>query len=401
MIDVLIVGGGAAGFFAAITIKEKHPELSVVILEKSNEVLSKVRVSGGGRCNVTNGISDVQQFVKNYPRGEKELRGPFQRFGNRETMTWFENKGVSLKIEPDGRVFPQSNSSESIVNCFLQSVETLKIQVVKKQTVTDFSKDKQGIWQVSTQDKVYQAEKLVITTGSSTKMWQILDTLGHTIIEPVPSLFTFHISDPKLHALMGVSQEVSLKIKDTSFTSQGMLLMTHWGVSGPAVLKLSAWAARELAVRKYRFILTVNWLKDKTTEQVLEEIKNYKTLHSKKNVFKNPMFGFTHRLWEYLVSHSAISEQINFADLSKIQSQNLAKTITEMPYEVEGKSTFKEEFVTAGGVDLKEIHFKTMESKITDNLYFAGEVLNIDAITGGFNFQNAWTTAWIISEAVS
>lgn len=398
--DIAIIGGGAAGFFAAINVAEKNPNLKIIILEKGNEVLQKVKVSGGGRCNLTNACVEINQFVKHYPRGEKELRSSFQRFGNLDTMHWFDSKGVALKTELDGRVFPKSENSQTIIDLFVSQAKKWNIEVKLQQNVESFIQKTTDFWEIQTQENTYLSKNLLITTGSNTKIWKLLNALGHNIIEPVPSLFTFTIADKNLHQLMGVSQEVTLKIKDSPFVQTGNMLITHWGLSGPAVLKLSAFGARHLSEKEYQFSLQVNWLKDKTYDQVMEQLKSLKQTHSKKNLFKNPQFGFTHRLWEYLVVKSHIPENLNFADISKQHLQNLSLTLTQTNYSVNGKSTFKEEFVTAGGVDLKEVNFKTMESKLFSNLYFAGEVLNIDAVTGGFNFQNAWTGAWIFSENV-
>jgi predicted Rossmann fold flavoprotein len=396
----IIVGGGAAGFFTAINSKEKNPNFNIAILEKGQNVLTKVRISGGGRCNLTNACQDVNEFVNNYPRGAKELMGPLKRFGNKETMQWFENRGVSLKTQEDGRVFPQSDQSESIINCFLERANTLNISIFKEQSVKDFQKNKQGIWEIITQDHTFYAENLVITTGSNIKMWQLLEKLGHHIISPSPSLFSFNIIDQNLHLLMGIALPVHVKIKNSNIQSQGNMLITHWGLSGPAILKLSAWGSKILSEEKYHFILIVNWLNDITYHQCLETLKKYRDLFPKRSVFKHPQFGFTHRLWEYIVSTVDISETLNYAEISKLKLENLVKKLTNTEFEVTGKSTFKDEFVTAGGVDLKEINFKTMQSKLIENLYFAGEVIDIDAITGGYNFQNAWTGGWLISEAI-
>lgn len=396
---IIILGGGAAGFFTAINSKEKNPHLSVAILEKGQNVLSKVRISGGGRCNVTNMCPDLQEFVKHYPRGEKELRGPFQRFANQETIQWFEQRGVPLKAQEDGRVFPKSDRSESIIQCFLDQARHLNIPIFTEQSVVDFHKNEAGLWEIKTAQHTIWAEKLVVTTGSNSKMWQLIAKLGHTIITPSPSLFSFNIPDPKLHEMMGIAWPVVVKIKDHPLQSEGNMLITHWGLSGPAILKLSAWGSKILAENQYHFTLLVNWVQNKSYDEIYKELNHNRILFPKRSILKNPHFGFTHRLWEYLVSKAAISEKVNYAEISKTSLQNLAKQLSQTAYTVNGKSTFKDEFVTAGGIDLKEVNFKTMESKLIPNLFFAGEVLDIDAITGGFNFQNAWTGGWIISEA--
>lgn len=397
--DIIIVGGGAAGFFTAINIVEKNPKLKVAILERGSEVLSKVRISGGGRCNVTHACFEPNELVKFYPRGEKELRGPFHQFCSGDTVEWFEKHGVELKIEEDGRMFPVSNSSQTIIDCFLKATQKLGITVLTGQSVQSIFK-KDNFWKIETQNKNYIAEKLVLATGSNPKIWEMLQTFGHAIVNPVPSLFTFNIKDARIKELPGVSAQVSIKVKDTKLTSTGPLLITHWGMSGPAVLKLSAWGARILAEKNYQFTIFVNWLNDIDTGDAEKILKDLKQEHAKKAVSKKSPFEFPNRLWESLVLASNIQEETKWADLSKIQLQNLVNQLTNSSFQVNGKSTFKEEFVTAGGIDLKEINFKTMESKLHENLYFAGEIMNIDAITGGFNFQNAWTSGFIVANAI-
>ena len=397
--DIIIVGGGAAGFFSAINIVEKNPKTKVAILERGSEVLSKVRISGGGRCNVTHACFEPNELVKFYPRGEKELRGPFHQFCSGDTVEWFSNHGVELKIEDDGRMFPVSNSSQTIIDCFLEATQKLGITVLTGQSVQSIFK-KDNFWKIETQNENYIAEKLILATGSNPKIWEMLQNFGHAIVNPVPSLFTFNIKDARIKELPGVSAQVSVKVKDTKLTSTGPLLITHWGVSGPAILKLSAWGARILFEKKYQFTIFVNWLNDIDTDDVEKILKNLKQEHAKKAVSKKSPFDFPNRLWESLVLASNIQEETKWADISKIQLQNLANQLTNSSFNVNGKSTFKEEFVTAGGIDLKEINFKTMESKLHENLYFAGEILNIDAVTGGFNFQNAWTSGFILANAL-
>jgi len=394
--DIIIVGGGAAGFFTAINIVEKNPKLKVAILERGNEVLSKVRISGGGRCNVTHACFEPNELVKFYPRGEKELRGPFHQFCSGDTVEWFSNHGVELKIEEDGRMFPVSNSSQTIIDCFLQATQKLGIVVLTGQSVQSIFK-KDNFWKIETQTENYITEKLILATGSNPKIWEMLQNFGHAIVNPVPSLFTFNIKDSRIKELPGVSAVVSVKVKDTKLTSTGPLLITHWGMSGPAILKLSAWGARILFEKNYQFTIFVNWLNDLDADDTEKILKELKQEHAKKAVSKKSPFDFPNRLWESLVLASNIQEETKWADLSKIQLQNLAKQLTNSSFQVNGKSTFKEEFVTAGGIDLKEINFKTMESKLHENLYFAGEIINIDAITGGFNFQNAWTSGFIVA----
>ena len=399
MYDCLIVGGGAAGFFTAINIVERNPKAKVAILERGAEVLGKVRISGGGRCNVTHACFEPNELVKFYPRGEKELRGPFHQFCSGDTIEWFERHGVDLKIEDDGRMFPVSNSSQTIIDCFLKATQQLGIKVLTGQSVQSIFK-KDNYWKIDTQNQNYQAEKLILATGSNPKIWEMLQEFDHAIIPPVPSLFTFNSKDPRIKELPGVSAKVTVRVKDTKLEATGPLLITHWGMSGPAILKLSAWGARILHDKNYQFTLLVNWLNDLDTEEALVQLKTLKQEQAKKTVAKKSPFELTNRLWESLVLASGISTETKWADLSKIQLQHLAQQLTNGIFSIKGKSTFKEEFVTAGGIDLKEINFKTMESKIHPNLYFAGEIVNIDAITGGFNFQNAWTSGFIVANAV-
>ncbi|WP_442902342.1 NAD(P)/FAD-dependent oxidoreductase [Flavobacterium sp.] len=399
MYDVLIVGGGAAGFFTAINIAEKNPNYKIAILERGKEVLTKVRVSGGGRCNVTHACFVPNDLVKFYPRGEKELRGPFHQFGSGDTIEWFSNHGVELKIEEDGRMFPVSDSSQTIIDCFLNAAQKHKIDILTGQSVQSIFRSEES-WKVETNQQTFRCENLVMTTGSNPKMWEMLEKLGHTIVPPVPSLFTFNIKDKRIKDLMGVSAFASVKVQNSKLSASGPLLITHWGLSGPGILRLSAWGARELFEKNYQFILEVNWLNDATLEETENQLKALKLEHAKKVVGKKSPFDFPNRLWESLVLASEISLETKWADLSKKQLQNLALQLTNGQFQVNGKSTFKEEFVTAGGIDLKEINFKTMESKLLPNVYFAGEILNIDAITGGFNFQNAWTGGFIVSQSL-
>ncbi|RTY81849.1 NAD(P)/FAD-dependent oxidoreductase [Flavobacterium sp. ZB4P23] len=397
--DIIIVGGGAAGFFTAINIVEKNPKLKVAILERGTEVLNKVRISGGGRCNVTHACFEPNELVKFYPRGEKELRGPFHQFCSGDTIEWFEKHGVELKIEGDGRMFPVSNSSQTIIDCFLTATQKLGITVLTGQSVQSIFK-KENEWKIETQTENYLAEKLILATGSNPKVWEMLQNFGHAVVSPVPSLFTFNIKDSRIKELPGVAAQVTVKVKDTKLSSTGPLLITHWGMSGPAILKLSAWGARILHDKNYQFNIFVNWLNDADKEDVEKKLKDLKQEHAKKSVSKKSPFELTNRLWESLVFASGIEAETKWADLSKIQLTNLANQLTNGTFQVNGKSTFKEEFVTAGGIDLKEINFKTMESKLHENLYFAGEIVNIDAITGGFNFQNAWTSGFIVASAI-
>ncbi|MHA7942914.1 BaiN/RdsA family NAD(P)/FAD-dependent oxidoreductase [Formosa sp. 3Alg 14/1] len=398
--NVIVVGGGAAGFFAAINIAEQNPQYKVAILERGKEVLGKVKVSGGGRCNVTHAEFVPQELVKYYPRGEKELLGPFHQFMTGDTMAWFEERGVELKIEEDGRMFPVSDSSQTIIDCFLFEAKKHNVDVLTNQGVKTISKRDEA-WEIETNHDTFKAEQLLVATGSSPKIWKLLEGLGHSISQPVPSLFTFNIKDNRLKDIPGVvAQNVEVKVLGTDLYSEGPLLVTHWGLSAPAILKLSAFGALELAKRDYKFEVEVNFVKQ-ATAAILEQLKQVKLDSAKKTVFKFPQFDLPKRLWQQLVLASEMTEDSRWGDINKNQLEGLAGQLTQAVFKVDGKSTFKEEFVTAGGVDLKEINFKTFESKLNKNLYLAGEVINIDAVTGGFNFQNAWTGAYIVSKAIS
>lgn len=399
--DVIVVGGGASGFFTAINLAEQRPDLRIAILERGKEVLSKVKISGGGRCNVTHACFVPNVLTKFYPRGERELKGPFHTFCTSDIMQWFEDRGVVLKIEDDGRVFPETDSSQTIIDCFLGEATSYDIKIITQTIVQTIEKDN-DFWKLKTSKDVFQCKQLVVATGSNTKIWDALQFAGHSIVTPVPSLFTFNIKDDRIKDLMGVSAEmVTVKVKDTNLKATGPLLITHWGMSGPAILRLSAWGARELFDKNYQFQLIVNWTNDFVFDEVLEELMQNKQEHPRKTIFKYPQYNLTHRLWQQLVKAADISETMTWADVSKKSLVKLAEQLTQGTFDVNGKSTFKEEFVTAGGIDLKEVNFKTMESKLHNNLYFTGEILNIDAITGGFNFQNAWTTGYLAAQAIA
>lgn len=398
--DILIIGGGAAGFFTAINIVENNPDLNVAILERGKAVLEKVRISGGGRCNVTHACFVPNDLVKFYPRGERELKGPFNQFCSGDTIEWFEKHGVELKIEEDGRMFPVSDSSDTIIDCFMDAVKKLKIDVLTNHSVQELYKTETH-WKVTTTQDVFTCENVVMATGSNPKIWELLQNLGHSIEEPVPSLFTFNVKDVRIKELMGISTPATVKVKKSKLEASGPLLITHWGLSGPGILRLSAWGARELADKKYHFAILVNWLNETSFDEAMEALKESKEENAKKSVLKYPQFELPKRLWENLVKAAGITEETKWADLNKNQLNALTEQLTNGEYQVNGKSTFKEEFVTAGGIQLKEVNFKTMESKLLPNLYFAGEILNIDAITGGFNFQNAWTGGFIVAESIT
>ncbi|WP_033960010.1 NAD(P)/FAD-dependent oxidoreductase [Psychroserpens jangbogonensis] len=398
--DVIIVGGGAAGFFAAINIAEQNSTLKVAILERGKEGLQKVKISGGGRCNVTHAEFIPSELVLNYPRGEKELLGPFHQFMTGDTIEWFEQRGVELKIEEDGRMFPITDSSQTIINCFLHEVEKHQVDVLYNHALRSISKSDES-WLLETTQGDLLAKKVMIATGSNPKIWKLLEQLGHTISQPVPSLFTFDIKDERINDIPGVvAKNVEVTVVDTNLYSEGPLLITHVGMSAPAILKLSAFGAIELAKCDYKFEIEINFIKQ-SYDDCLEHLKDLKQDFAKKTVFKLAQFELPKRLWHKLVLASDMTNETRWADLNKSQLEQLAAQLTMAVFMVTGKSTFKEEFVTAGGINLKEVNFKTFESKLHENLYFAGEILNIDAVTGGFNFQNAWSGAYIASKSMS
>ena len=397
--DIIIVGGGAAGFFTAINAAEMDPNARITILERGKEVLTKVRISGGGRCNVTHAEFLPKELTRNYPRGEKELRGPFHSFMTGDTIEWFESRGVPLKIEEDGRMFPESDSSESIINLFLQETRRLGIQVLTKRAVQDIEQ-KDGSWEIITSQEKFTSKKLLVATGSNPKVWNLLEKLGHSVVPGVPSLFTFNITDKRIKDLPGIATFATVKLRKDKLETEGPLLITHWGMSGPAILKLSAWGARELSTKK-NFEIEVNWVPGNTSDDILEKLKELKHENARQHPMKYAQFNLPKRLWQSLIAAANISEGDKWADLNKKQLEDLSEQLTRGIFQVHGKSTFKEEFVTAGGVELKEVNFKTFESKVCKNLYLAGEVLNIDAITGGFNFQNAWTGGYLAAKAMT
>ena len=401
MNKIIIIGGGAAGFFTAINAKEQNPNLDITILEKGNDVLQKVKISGGGRCNVTHACFEPKELVKFYPRGEKELLGPFHTFMTGDTFEWFDDHGVPLKIEEDNRVFPEANTSQAIIDCFQNAVDKLGIKVLKNHGVNSVEKENNQ-WKINTKNETFTADKLVIAAGSSNKIWEFVTTLYNSIIEPVPSLFTFNIKDKRIIDLLGISvPNATVNIVGTKLESSGPLLITHWGMSGPAVLKLSAFGARILAEKGYQYNVEVNWL-SRPTDKIVNVLLNLKKKQPKKQVFlKSPFAEIPRRLWERFVAASDITETFKWADLSNSHIEKLANQLTNGVFNANGKSTFKEEFVTAGGIDLKEINFKRFESRKHNNLFFVGEILNIDAVTGGFNFQNAWTGGLIVAKAIA
>lgn len=398
--NVAIIGGGAAGFFSAIQVRENHPDSHVVIFEKSSNLLAKVKISGGGRCNVTNGCTSISELCKAYPRGGKKLKKAFQEFNTKHTKEWFESRGVPLFTQEDGRVFPKSQSSQSIIDCFMNETKRLNVEIVLKMPIRGIKPFDNQI-ELTFIDKETNArlfDKVIIATGGSPKRkgFEWLEALNHTIENPVPSLFTFNMPNEPVTKLMGVvAQNTLVNIQGIKLKSEGPLLITHWGMSGPAILKLSAFGARVLGELDYKFKIQVNWVNKINNEIVLRELNNNIQDHSKKLVSNIRPYAIPDRLWLYFLEKSNISADRRWGELGRKSLNKLVSLLTNDVYDVDGKSTFKEEFVTCGGVSLNSINMSTMESNVCKNLYFAGEVLDIDAITGGYNFQAAWTTGFI------
>lgn len=405
---LIVIGGGAAGFFCAVHAAQ-NPSLDVILAEKSNKVLSKVRVSGGGRCNVTHACFSIADMIKKYPRGKNFLKQAFHYFFTTDTIDWFEKRGVKLKTEADGRMFPESNSSETIIDCLLHEANKYQVTILMNREIVKVEKFrlKESQYRFQLIDKsgsLLEADFVCIACGGFHKQEQYnwLTQLGHSFESPVPSLFTFNVPKNPISELMGISVEnVQVKINGTKFSQNGPILITHWGFSGPAILKLSAFAAKELANLKYDFLISINWLIHYHENSLLEKLKLIRYEQAaKKIVNKNP-FDLPQRLWEYHLRQCEIDTEIRWADLPSRQQNQLAKQLCAQPFHVKGKTTFKEEFVTAGGIKLSEINASTMESRIVPHLYFAGEIMDVDGITGGFNFQHAWTSGWIAAKEIS
>lgn len=412
--EVCIIGGGAAGFFAGINLAAANSAVKILILEKTKQVLSKVKISGGGRCNVTHAEFDPKALAKNYPRGHKELLGPFHQFMTGDMFAWLEERGIKLKIEEDQRVFPVSDSSQTIIDCFENEVKRLGVEVKTNAGVDEVNKleGQEFAWELKGKNIHVLSKTLLIASGSSPKMWRLIQSLGHHIIDPVPSLFTFNVKDKRLENLSGISLDAEVEVFTTknrgvskqkmqSLRSSGPLLITHWGLSGPCILKLSAWGARVFHELNHQFQLRVNWLPYHNVESLKSAIEELKITHPKQLLYSNPIESLPKRLWQGFLDHVGIDQKLNWSNMSKNQIQSLAEEICAGEFHVNGKSTFKDEFVTSGGVDLKEIDFKTFQSKLHQNLFFAGEVLDIDAVTGGFNFQSAWTSSFICAKYLS
>ena len=407
-LQVIVIGGGAAGFFGAIACAESAPDTFVTLLEASRQPLAKVRISGGGRCNVTHACFDPAGLVQHYPRGGKALRGAFSRFQATDTVAWFTNRGVELKTEPDGRMFPITDSSETIVNSLIKTATDSGVEVRTGAAVVSVSKlvTPASSWfevMLKSGEKL-QCDRILLATGSNPIGYQIATALGHKLEPPVPSLFTFNILDPQLRSLAGVSvpaAKLRLSIDGTQLEQTAPLLITHWGLSGPAVLKLSAWGARVLHDSQYQATLLVNWLPESNPDELRQKLLAVKSEWSKKVVAMHRGVDLPHRLWQYIVARVGINLEDRWAGISHKTLNHLVQELTQGKYLIQGKGVFKEEFVTCGGVRLQEVNFKTMESRLCPGLYFAGEILDIDGVTGGFNFQSAWTTAWLAGQGMA
>ena len=413
--NLVVIGGGAAGFFCAVNAARMNPMLEVVIIEKTNKLLSKVKVSGGGRCNVTHACFNIAEMIKKYPRGASFLKKAFNYFFTSDTIDWFKERGVVLHTEEDGRMFPTSNSSQTIIDCLMKEVNKYKVQILLNREVIECNKqwavgsgqleESGGQWQILMNNgEKMMVDYVCIACGGYPKSVQFewLRKLGHTIEDPVPSLFTFNLPGNNITELMGVSiPGVKVKITGTKMETEGPLLITHWGMSGPAILKLSSWGARELSKSNWNFSISINWLPQYNENTIREKLQQLRfEIASQKIANRNP-FAFPQRFWEYLLKTGGIDPGIRWADLPAKEQNKLSKLICAQAFEVKGKTTFKEEFVTAGGVSLTEIDPATLQSKIVPNLFFAGEIIDVDGITGGFNFQNAWTTGWIAAKAIA
>ena len=401
---LVVIGGGAAGFFCAINAAQINPSLEVMIVEKTGKLLSKVRISGGGRCNVTHHCFSMAEMIKKYPRGNSFLKKAFHHFFTTDTIQWFTDRGVQLKAEADGRMFPVTDSSETIVNCLMKEVNKYGVQILLNREVAALSMVNSK-WSIFFKDGEKMATDFVcVASGGYPKALQFewLQKLGHTIEAPVPSLFTFNMPGNSLTSLMGiVAENASVKIAGSKLQEQGPLLITHWGMSGPCILKLSAWGAKELAAKNYQFSILVNWLPAFNEQTLKDKFQQVRFEHAAQKIVNRNAFSLPQRLWQYLLQQSGVNENLRWADLPAKEQNKLIKNICAQEFAVSGKTTFKEEFVTAGGVALEEVDYNTMQSKIVPNLFFAGEVLNIDGVTGGFNFQSAWTTGYIAAKAIA
>ncbi|MDX1349298.1 MAG: NAD(P)/FAD-dependent oxidoreductase [Putridiphycobacter sp.] len=400
--DIIVVGGGAAGFFAAINAKEKQPNLKVLLLEKSKKLLSKVKISGGGRCNVTNATYSISELSKNYPRGSRALKKVFSQFAVQDTVDWFQSRGVRLVTQEDSCIFPESQSSQSIIDCFLNECKRLGVEIQTTCHIQTIRPKEQG-FEIEVNDGVVNSRNVVLAIGGQPKStgFSLLDHLQHKLVSPVPSLFTFNMPNESIKSLMGiVVNPVTTKIQGTKLMEQGPLLVTHWGMSGPAILKLSAWGARILNETGYKFKLQVNWLNNLNYSQVEIKLNEIIQVSAQKKIVNHKIDVLPNRLWLFLLEKIDINHHKKWSELSKKEYHKLVNVLVNDIYEVNGKTTFKEEFVTAGGIDLSEVNMNTMESKLYPGLFFTGEMLDIDGITGGFNFQAAWSTAYVVTSHI-
>lgn len=402
----MVIGGGAAGFFGAIACAQANPNLQVTILEKTTKLLSKVKVSGGGRCNVTHHCFTPTVFAQQYPRGARQLKEAFKIFGATETVHWFEQRGVRLKAEPDGRMFPVTDNSQTIIDCLLREADKAGVRVRTGIAVERLepTQDQAGYTLYLSGGSTLEADAVLVCTGGSpkTQAYDWLRALGHPIQEPVPSLFTFNVPGSPLKELQGIAVlQARVRIAGQKLEYNGPLLITHWGYSGPAVLKLSAWGARLFYGMQYRFTALISWVADLSEERLREQLLQYRQTHPKKLVVSNPLFGLPQRLWRSLTGIAGITEALKWAEMPAKNTNKLVEALLRLPVEVDGKTTFKEEFVTCGGIDLRQVNMQTMESRLHPGVYFAGEVLDVDGITGGFNFQAAWTTGYLAGQAIA
>ena len=400
---LVVIGGGAAGFFCAVNAARLYPSLEVMLVEKSSHLLSKVRISGGGRCNVTHACFSIAEMIKKYPRGASFLKKAFHHFFTTDTIAWFKERGVEIKTESDGRMFPLSNSSQTIIDCLMQEANRYGVTILMNREVREITKKDSGFHLLFSNGTILETDLLCIASGGYPKSTQFewLQKIGHSIEAPVPSLFTFNMPGNPITALMGITVEkVQVKLVGSKLVEEGPLLITHWGMSGPAILKLSAWGARDLAVKNWQFGIVINWLPAYNEQTLKDKFQQVRfDIAAQKISNRNP-FLLPQRLWDYLLQQSGVDENIRWADLPAKEQNKLIKNICVQEFSVNGKTTFKEEFVTSGGISLDEVDHASMQSKILPNLFFAGEVLNVDGVTGGFNFQNAWTTGWIAAKAI-
>ena len=402
--QLIVIGGGAAGFFCAVNAARLDPSLKVTIIEKSNKLLSKVKVSGGGRCNVTHACFDIVEMSKRYPRGQHFIKRAFYQFFTTDTINWFEERGVKLKTEDDGRMFPITNSSQTVIDCLLKEVNKFGVEILMNREVKKIERQPSTFnLQLSTGEYL-SADFVCIASGGYPKssMFDWLKELGHTIEETVPSLFTFNLPKHPITKLMGVTiEKAKVKIQNSKLEEEGPLLITHWGLSGPAVLRLSAWGARELKIKNYELRININWMSDYNEETLRKKLQELRNTNASQKVINKNAFGLPSRLWEFLAEQAGIKNEWRWADLPSVEQNKFIKNLCNYECDVRGKTTFKEEFVTAGGIKLNEVDANTMMSKKVSNLFFAGEVLDVDGITGGFNFQHAWTSGFVAAKSIA